>query len=178
VAGGRFEDAVLDVDVAGVGFELLPTIGGGFAGESPGVVGVPDDGMGAAEKFEKLKKWRCGGKGVVGFDEDFHVPVVLLFLILPPVEDFDGLAIVFVGEGGAPGATSEDAEVGGTDLFGELGKGEKGGTAGFIVSDEFEGGPEDAGGMAGKGGTDSGEAAGLFGEIGGEIDPVFERAEF
>jgi len=31
VAGGGFENAVLDVDVAGVGFELLPTIGGGFA---------------------------------------------------------------------------------------------------------------------------------------------------
>ena len=51
---GRFEDAVLDVDVAGVGFELLPTIGGGFAGESPGVVGVPNDGMGPTEKFEKF----------------------------------------------------------------------------------------------------------------------------
>jgi len=178
VAGGRLENAVFDVDVAGVGFELLPTIGGGFAGESPGVVGVPDDGMGAAEKFEKLKKWRCGGKGVVGFDEDFHVPVVLLFLILPPIEDFDRLAVVFVGEGGAPGAASEDTEVGGTDLFGELGKGEKGGTAGFGIADEFEGGAEDAGGMAGKGGADSGETTGLFGEIGREIDPVFERAEF
>jgi len=60
VAGGRFENAVLDVNVACVGFELLPTIGGGFASESPGVVGVPDDGMGAAEKFEKLKKGRRG----------------------------------------------------------------------------------------------------------------------
>ena len=178
MAGGGFENAVLDVDVAGVGFELLPTIGGGFAGESPSVVGVPDDGMGAAEKFEKLKEGRCGGKSIVGFDEDFDLPAVFLFLLLPPVEDFDRLAVVFFCEGGAPGATSEDAEVGGTDLFGELGKGEKGGAAGFVVADKFEGGAEDAGGMAGKGGTGSGEATGLFGEIGGEIDPVFERAEF
>jgi len=55
VAGGGLENAVFDVDVAGVGFELLPTIGGGFASESPGMVGVPDDGMGAAEKFEKFE---------------------------------------------------------------------------------------------------------------------------
>ena len=172
------ENAVLDVDVAGVGFELLPTIGGGFAGESPGVVGVPDDGMGAAEKFEKFKEGRCGGKGVVGFDEDFDLPVIFLFLFLPPVEDFDGLAVVFLCEGGAPGAASEDAKVGGTDLLGELGKGEKSGAPGFGVADEFKGGAEDASGMAGKGSADSGEATGLFGEIGGEIDPVFERAEF
>ena len=32
--------------------------------------------------------------------------------------------------------------------------------------------------MAGKRRTDCGEAAGLFGEIGGEVDPVFERAKF
>jgi len=114
----------------------------------------------------------------VGFDEDFDLPVVFLFLFLPPVEYFDRLTVVFVGEGGAPGAASEDTEVGGTDLFGELGKGEKGGTAGFGIADEFEGGAKDAGGMAGEGGADSGEAPGLFGEIGGEIDPVFERAEF
>ena len=114
----------------------------------------------------------------MGFDEDFDLPVIFLFLFLPPVEDFDRLTVVFVGEGGAPGAASEDTEVGGTDLFGQLGKGEKGGTAGFGIADQFEGGAEDAGGMAGKGGTDSGEAAGLFGEIGGEIDSVFKRAEF
>jgi hypothetical protein len=48
----------------------------------------------------------------------------------------------------------------------------------FVVADEFEGGAEDAGGMAGKGGADGWEAAGLFWEVGGEIDPVFERAEF
>ncbi len=178
VAGRRFEYAVFDVDVAGVGLEMFPTIGGGFASESPGVVGVPDDGMGAAEEFEKFEEGWGSGEGVVGFDEDFHLPAVFLFLVLPPVEEFDRLAVIFVGQWGTPSAASEDAEVGGTDLFGELGKGEKGGTAGFIVSDEFEGGPEDAGGMAGEGGTDSGEAAGLFGEIGGEIDPVFKRAEF
>ena len=178
MAGGGFENAVLDVDVAGVGFELLPTIGGGFAGESPGVVRVPDDGMGAAEKFEKLKEGRCGGKGVVGFDEDFDLPAVFLFLFLPPVEDFDGLAVVFVCEGGAPGAASEDAKVGSADLLGELGKGEKRGAPGFGVADEFEGGAEDASGMSGEGGADGGEAAGLFGEVGGEIDPVFKRAEF
>jgi len=142
------------------------------------MVGVPDDGMGAAEKFKKFEEGRCGGKGVVGFDEDFDLPVVFLFLFLPPVEDFDGLAVVIVCEGGAPGAPTEDAEVGGADLLGELGEGEESGAAGFGVANEFEGGAEDAGGMVGKGGTDSGEAAGLFGEIGGEIDPVFERAEF
>jgi len=114
----------------------------------------------------------------VRFDEDFDLPVVFLFLFLPPVEYFDRLTVVFVGEGGAPGAASEDTEVGGADLLGELGKGEKGGTAGFGIADQFEGGAEDAGGMAGEGGADSGEAARLFGEIGGEIDPVFERAEF
>ncbi|NCZ52486.1 MAG: hypothetical protein EBY81_01055, partial [Verrucomicrobia bacterium] len=92
--------------------------------------------------------------------------------------DFNGLAVVFVREGGAPSATTEDAKVRSADLLGQLGKGEEGGAAGFGVADEFEGGAEDAGGMAGKGGTDSGEAAGLFWEIGGEIDPVFERAEF
>ena len=178
VAGGGFENAVLDVDVAGVGFDLPPTIGGGFAGKSPGVVGVPDDGMGAAEKLEKFKEGRCGGKGVVGFDEDFDLPVIFLFLFLPPVEDFDGLAVVFVCKGGAPGAASEDAKVGSADLLGELGKGEEGGAACFVVADEFEGGAEDAGGMAGKGGADGWEAAGLFWEVGGEIDPVFERAEF
>ncbi len=114
----------------------------------------------------------------MGFNEHFDLPVVIPFLFLPPVEYFDGLAVVFVGEGGAPGAASKDTEVGGTDLFGELGKGEESGAPGFGVTDEFEGGAEDSGGMAGKGGTDSGEAARLFGEIGGEIDPVFERAEF
>ena len=119
----RFEDAVLDVDVAGVGFELLPTIGGGFAGKAPGVVGVPDDGMGAAEEFEKFEEGRCGGKGVVGFDEDFYLPLVFLFLLLPPVKNFDGLAVVFVREGGAPSATTEDAKVRSADLLGQLGKG-------------------------------------------------------
>jgi len=49
VAGGRFEDAVLDVDVASVGLEMFPTIGGSFTGKAPGMVGVPDDRMGAAE---------------------------------------------------------------------------------------------------------------------------------
>jgi len=178
VAGGRLENAVLDVDVAGVGFELLPTIGGGFAGESPGVVGVPDDGMGAAEKFEKFEEGRCGGKGVVRFDEDFDLPVVFLFLFLPPVEEFDRLAVIFVGKGCAPSTATEDAEVGGADLFGELGKGEEGGAAGFGVTDQFEGGSENAGGVAKEGTADSGEATGLFGEIGGKVDPVFERAEF
>jgi hypothetical protein len=178
VAGRGLENAVLDVDVAGVGLKEFPTLGGGFAGESPGVVGVPDDGMGAAEKFEKLKEGRCSGKGVVGFDEDFDLPVIFLFLFLPPVEDFDRLAVVFVCEGGAPGAASEDAKVRSADLLGELGKGEEGGATGFVVTDEFEGGAEDASGMAGEGGADSWEAAGLFGEIGGEIDPVFKRAEF
>ena len=88
------------------------------------------------------------------------------------------MAVVFVCEGGAPGAASEDAKVRSADLFGKLGKGEKGGTAGFGIADQFEGGAEDAGGMAGKGGADGGEATRLLGEVGGEIDPVFERAEF
>ncbi len=58
VAGGGLEDAVLDVDVAGVGLEMFPTIGGCFSSEAPGVVGVPDDRMGAAEEFEKLEEGR------------------------------------------------------------------------------------------------------------------------
>jgi len=178
VAGGRFENAVLDVNVACVGFELLPTIGGGFASESPGVVGVPDDGMGAAEKFEKLKKGRCGGKGVMGFDEDFDLPVIFLFLFLPPDEDFDGLAVVFFGKGSAPSTATEDAKVRSADLFGELGEGEKSGAAGFGIAHEFEGGTENAGGVANEGAADSGEAAGLFRKIGREVDPVFERAKF
>jgi hypothetical protein len=172
------ENAVLDVDVAGVGFELLPTIGGGFAGESPGVVGVPDDGMSAAEEFEKLEEGGCRGESIVSFDEDFHLPAVFLFLFLPPVEEFDGLAVVFVCKGCAPSTATEDAEVGGADLFGELGKGEEGGAAGFGVTDQFEGGTENAGGVASEGLADGGEATGLFGEIGGKVDPVFERAEF
>ena len=175
---GRFEDAVLDVDVAGVGLEMFPTIGGGFAGKAPGVVGVPDDGMGAAEEFEKFEEGRCGGKSVVGFDEDFHLPLVFLFLLLPPVKNFDGLAVVFVREGGAPSATTEDAKVRSADLLGQLGKGEEGGAAGFGVADEFEGGTENAGWVAGEGAADSGEASGLFGEVFGEVDTVFERAEF
>ena len=178
VAGRRFEYAVFDVDVAGVGFEVLPTIGGCFSGETPSVVGVPDDGMGAAEEFEKFEEGWGGGEGVVGFDEDFHPPAVFLFLFLPPVEEFDRLAVIFVGKGCAPSAATEDAEVGGADLFGELGKGEEGGAAGFGVTDQFEGGSENAGGVASEGAADSGETAGLFGEIGGEVDPVFERAEF
>ena len=36
-------------------------------------------------------------------------------------------------------------------MFGELGEGEESGAAGFGVANEFEGGAEDAGGMAGKG---------------------------
>jgi hypothetical protein len=174
----RFEDAVLDVDVAGVGLEMFPTIGGGFAGKAPGVMGVPDDGMGAAEKFEKFEEWRCGGKGVVGFDEDFYLPLVFLFLLLPPVKDLDGLAVVFVREGGAPSAATEDAKVRSADLLGQLGKGEERGAAGFGVADEFEGGTENAGGVVSKGPADGGEAAGLFGEVCGEVDPVFERAKF
>ena len=114
----------------------------------------------------------------MGFDEDFHLPAVFLFLFLPPVEEFDGLAVVFVCEGGAPSTASEDTEVGGADLFGELGKGEQGGTAGFGVTDEFEGSSENTGGVASEGSTDSGEAPGLFGEIGGKVDAVFERAKF
>jgi len=178
VAGGGFEDAVFDVDVAGVGFEMFPAVGGCFSGESPGVVGVPDDGMGAAEEFEKFEEGRCGGEGIVGFDEDFHLPAVFLFLLLPPVEEFDRLAVVFLGQWGAPSTAAEDTEVGGADLLGQLGKGEEGGAAGFGVADEFEGGTENAGGVASKGAADSGEAAGLFGEVGGEINSVFERAEF
>jgi hypothetical protein len=178
VAGRRFEYAVLDVDVAGVGLEMFPAIGGGFSSEAPSVVGVPDDRMGAAEEFEKLEEGRCGGKGVVGFDEDFHLPLVFLFLLLPPVKDFDGLVVVFVREGGAPSATTEDAKVRSADLIGQLGKGEEGGTAGFGVAHEFEGGTENAGGVVSEGATDSGEAAGLFRKIGGEVDPIFERAKF
>jgi hypothetical protein len=175
---GRFEDAVLDVDVAGVGLEMFPAIGGGFAGTAPGVVGVPDHGMGAAEEFEKLEEGRCGGESIVSFDKDFHLPAVFLFLLLPPVEEFDRLAVIFAGQWGTPSAASEDAEVGGADLFGELGKGEEGGAAGFGVANEFEGGSENTGGVACERLADGGEAAGLFGEIDGEIDPVFERAEF
>jgi hypothetical protein len=114
----------------------------------------------------------------VGFDEDFYLPLVFLFLLLPPVKDFDGLAVVFVSERGAPSAATEDAEIGGADLFGELGKGEEGGAAGFGVADEFEGGTENAGWVAGEGAADSGEASGLFGEVCGEVDTVFERAKF
>jgi hypothetical protein len=175
---GRFEDAVLDVDVAGVGLEMFPTIGGGFAGESPGVVGVPDDGMGAAEEFEKFEEGWGGGEGVVGFDEDFHLPAVFLFLLLPPVQDIDGLAVVLVHEGGAPSAATEDAKVRSADLLGQLGKGEESGAAGFGVADEFERGAENAGGVASEGTADSGEATGLFRKIGREVDPVFERAKF
>ena len=114
----------------------------------------------------------------MGFDEDFHLPLVFLFLLLPPVEDFDGLAVVFVREWGAPSATTEDAKVRGAYLFGQLGEGEEGGAAGFGVTDEFEGGAENAGGVASEGAADSGEAAGLFRKIGGEVDPIFERAKF
>jgi len=178
VPSGRFEDAVLDVDVAGVGLEMFPTIGGGFAGKAPGVVGVPDDGMGATEEFEKFEERRCGGKGVVGFDENFYLPLIFLFLLLPPVQDFNGLAVVFVREGGAPSAATEDAKVRSADLLGQLGKGEEGGAAGFGVADEFEGGTENAGGVVSKGAADGGESAGLFRKIGGEVDPVFERAKF
>ena len=178
VAGGRLENAVFDVDVAGVGFEMFPAIGGGFAGESPGVVGVPDDGMSAAEEFEKLEERGCRGESIVSFDKDFHLPAVFLFLLLPPVEEFDRLAVIFVGKGCAPSTATEDAEVGGADLFGELGKGEEGGAAGFGVTDQLKGSAENAGGVASEGLADGGEATGLFGEIGGEVDPVFERAEF
>ena len=178
MAGRGLEDAVFDVDVAGVGFEMFPAVGGGFSGEAPGVVGVPDDGMGAAEEFEKFEEGWGGGKGVVGFDEDFHLPAVFLFLFLPPVEEFDRLAVIFVGQWGAPSAATEDAKVRSADLLGQLGKGEEGGAAGFGVADEFEGGSENAGGVAGEGGADGGEAAGLFGKVDGEVDSVFERAEF
>jgi len=58
VASGRFEDAVLNVDVAGVGFEMFPGVSGCFACEAPSVMGVPDDGMSAAEEFEKFEKGR------------------------------------------------------------------------------------------------------------------------
>ena len=178
MASGGFEDAVLDVDVAGVWLEMFPAIGGGFSSEAPSVVRVPDDGMGAAEEFEKFEEGRCGRKGIVGFDEDFYLPAVFLFLLLPPVKNFDGLAVVFVREGGTPSAATEDTKVGGADLLGELGEGEESGTAGFCVADEFEGGAENAGGVANEGTADRGEASGLFREIGGEIDPVFERAKF
>ena len=114
----------------------------------------------------------------MGFDEDFHLPFVFLFLFLPPVEDFDRLAVVFVGERGAPSAATEDSEIRSADLLGQLGEGEKGGATGFGVADEFEGGAENAGGVADEGLADGGEAAGLFREIDGEIDPVFERAKF
>ena len=175
---GRFEDAVLDVDVAGVGLEMFPTIGGGFAGKAPGMVGVPDHGVGAAEEFEKFEEGRCCGKGVVGFDEDFHLPLVFLFLFLPPVEDFNSLAVVFVRERGSPSAAPEDAKVRSADLLGHLGEGEEGGAAGFGIADEFEGGAENAGGVASEGTADSGEASGLFRKIGREVDSVFERAKF
>jgi hypothetical protein len=175
---GRFEDAVLDVDVAGVGLEMFPAIGGSFAGKAPGMVGVPDDGVGAAEEFEKLEEGGCRGESVVGFDENFHLPAVFLFLVLPPVEDLNGLAVVFVGKRGAPSATTENAKVRSADLLGQLGKGEESGAAGFGVADEFERGTENAGGVAGEGAADSGEASGLFGEVCGEVDPVFKRAQF
>jgi len=178
VAGGRFEDAVLDVDVAGVGFEMFPGVRGCFSCEAPRVVGVPDDGMGAAEKFKKFEEGRCGGEGIVSFDEDFHLPLVFLFLLVPPIKDFDGLAVIFVREGGAPSAATEDAKVRSADLLGQLGEGEESGTTGFCVADEFERGAENAGWVAGEGLADRGEASGLFGEVGGQIDSVFERAEF
>jgi hypothetical protein len=178
VKGGRFEDAVLDVDMAGVGLEVLPTFGRCFAGESPSVVGVPDDGMGTAEEFEKFEEGRCGGESVVGFDEDFHLPAVFLFLFLPPVKNFDRLAVIFVREGSAPSAATEDAKVRSADLLGQLSEGEESGAASFGVANEFEGGAENPGGVAGERLADGGETAGLFGEIGGEVDPVFERAEF
>jgi hypothetical protein len=117
-------------------------------------------------------------EGVVGFDKDFHLPAVFLFLFLPPVEKFDGLAVIFVGQWGTPSAASEDAKVGGTDLFGELGKGEKSGAAGFGVTDQFEGSAENTGGVACERLADGGEATGLFRKIGGKVDAVFERAEF
>jgi len=178
VTGGRFENAVLDVDMAGVGLELFPTIGGGFSSEAPSVVGVPDDRMGTAEEFEKLEEGRCGGESVVGFDEDFHLPLVFLFLLMPPVKDFDRLAVVFVRKRGSPSAATEDAKVRSRDLLGQLCKGEESGPTGFGVADEFEGGAENVGGVASEGRADGGEATGLFRKIGGEVDPVFERAEF
>jgi hypothetical protein len=99
-------------------------------------------------------------------------------LFLPPVEDFDRLAVVFVCERGTPSAATKDAKVRSGDLLGQLGEGEEGGATGFAIADEFEGGAENAGGVACERLSDGGEAAGLFGEIGGKIDPVFERAEF
>jgi hypothetical protein len=134
--------------------------------------------MGAAEEFEKFEEGRSGGEGVVGFDEDFHLPSVFLFLFLPPVEDFDSLAVVFVREGCAPSTTTKDTKVRSADLFGELGEGEEVGATGFGVTDEFERGAENAGWVAGEGCADRGEATGLFGEVGGEVDPIFERAKF
>ena len=178
MTGGRFEDAVLDVDVADVGFKLFPAIRRCFAGEAPGVVGVPDDGMGTAEEFEKFEEGRCCGKGVVGFDQNFHLPAVFLFLVLPPVEEFDRLAVVFVGKRGTPSAATEDAKVRSADLLGQLSEGEESGAAGFGVADEFEGGTENSGGVASEGAADSVEASGLFGEVCGEVDPVFKRAKF
>ena len=175
---GGLENAVLDVDVAGIGLEMFPTIGGGFAGKAPGVVGVPDDRMGAAEEFEKLEEGGGGGESVVGFDEDFYLPLVFLFLLLPPVQDFNGLAVVFVREGGAPSATTKDAQVRSADLLGQLGKGEECSAAGFSIAHEFEGGTENAGGVASEGAADRGEATGLFRKIGREVDSVFERAKF
>ncbi|NBS50907.1 MAG: hypothetical protein EBS97_09985, partial [Verrucomicrobia bacterium] len=72
---------------------------------------------------------------------------------------------------------TEDAEVGGADLLGQLSEGEESGAASFGIADEFEGGAENAGGVAGERLADCGEAAGLFSQISGEVDPVFERAE-
>jgi hypothetical protein len=178
VTGGGLENAVLDVDVPSVGLEVLPTFGRCFAGKAPGVVGVPDDGMGTAEEFEKFEEGRCCGKGIVSFDENFDLPAVFLFLVLPPVQDLNGLAVVFVREGGTPSAATEDSEIRSADLLGQLGEGEKGGAASFGVADEFEGGAENAGGVADEGLADGGEAAGLFRKIGGEVDTIFERAEF
>jgi len=178
MASGRFEDAVLDVDVPGVGFEMFPRVSGCFACEAPGVMGVPDDGMSDAEEFEKFEEGRCGGESIVGFDEDFHLPAVFPFLFLPPGEDFDRLAVVFVCERCTPSAATEDAKVRSADLLGQLSEGEESGAASFGVADEFEGGAENPGGVAGERLADGGEAAGLFGEISGEIDPVFEGAEF
>ena len=123
MTGGGFENAVLDVDVPGVGFEMFPAFGRCFAGKAPGVVGVPDDGMGTTEEFEKFEEGRCCGKSIVGFDENFHLPAVFLFLVLPPVEDFDRLAVVFVREGGTPSTPTKDTKVRSGDVFGELGKG-------------------------------------------------------
>jgi hypothetical protein len=42
-------------------------------------------------------------------------------MLLPPVEDFDGLTVVFVCEWGAPSAATEDTKVRSADLLGELG---------------------------------------------------------